>query len=263
MDAASHEGKIYVVGGYVGNWVASNVLLIYDSDKDTWEFGKNMPTPRGALSAEFVSDKLYAVGGFGIDGTYSTVEQYDPDTDSWEAKASMPTPREHLASSVVDGKLYAIGGFAKGVGNLNVNEVYDLQNDSWEIMTPMPTARNGITASELNGAIFVFGGEDTVKTFNENEAYIPQEDVWHTLQPLPVPRQGLFSSVIGDTIYVMGGGFVPGASYSNLNHAYQNNAIPEFGTVAVLVLITSVLAVIFASRHLGKKQAIMPENDLA
>jgi len=263
MDAVSHEGKIYVVGGYVGNWIASDVLLIYDSDTDTWEFGENMPIARGALSAEFVSGKLYAVGGFGIDGTYSTVEQYDPDTDSWKTKASMPTPREHLASSVVDGKLYAIGGFARGVGNLDVNEVYDPQNDSWETMAPMPTARNGITASQLNEVIFVFGGEDTVRTFNENEAYIPQEDTWHTLQPLPVPRQGLFSSAVGDTIYVMGGGFVPGASYSNLNHAYQNNAIPEFGMIAILILISSILAVIFVSKYFGKKQAIVQENDSA
>jgi hypothetical protein len=51
--------------------------------------------------------------------------------------------------------------------------------------------------------------------------------VWYALQPLPVPRPGLFSSAVCDTIYVMGGGSVPGASYSNLNHAYQNNSISE------------------------------------
>ena len=221
-----------------------------------------MPTARGALAAEFVGDKLYAIGGFSTDGTYAIVEQYDPITDSWDEKTSMPTAREHLASASVDGKLHAIGGFAKGIGNLDVNERYDPQTDSWETLQPMPTPRNGLTASEINGVIFAFGGEDTVITFNENEAYIPQEDTWYTLQPLPVPRQGLFSSAVGDTIYVMGGGFVPGASYSNLNHAYQNNSIPEFGTIVILVLMSSVLAVIFASRYLGKKQAIRQENNL-
>jgi predicted secreted protein with PEFG-CTERM motif len=175
----------------------------------------------------------------------------------------MPTAREHLVTSVVDGKLYAIGGFATGIGNFDVNEAYNLQNDSWETLAPMPTARNGITSSELNGVIFVFGGENTIKTFNENEAYMPQEDVWYTLQPLPIPRQGLFSSAVGDTIYVMGGGFVTGASYSNLNHAYQNNSIPEFGTIAILVLISSAIAAIFASRYIGRKQVIMQKNGLS
>ena len=168
----------------------------------------------------------------------------------------MPTAREHLATSVVDGKLYAIGGFAKGIGNLDVNEVYDSQNDSWDTLTSMPTARNGIASSELNGVIFDFGGEDTVKTFNENEGYIPQEDMWYTLQPLPVPRQGLFSSAVGDTIYVMGGGFVPGVSYSNLNHAYQNNVIPEFGTIAAMILAVAIISVIAVSAR--SRLSIMP-----
>ena len=121
----------------------------------------------------------------------------------------------------------------------------------------MPTARNGITSSEFNDVIFVFGGEDTIKTFNENEAFIPGDDTWYTLQPLPVPRQGLFSAVVDDTIYVLGGGFVPGVSFSNLNHAYQNSAIQEFEAIAILILITSVSVSIFASRYLGSRRAVV------
>ena len=182
MGAATHEGKIYVVGGYVGNWVPTDTLLIYDPNTKTWEYGERMPTPRGALTAEFVDGQLYAVGGFGTNGTLATVEEYDPSTDSWKTKTSMPTAREHLASAVVQENLYAIGGFAKGVGNLDVNERYNPQTDSWETFEPMPTARNGLAASEMHGVIFAFGGEDTIKTFDTNEAYIPEEDTWHNVK---------------------------------------------------------------------------------
>ena len=162
-----------------------------------------------------------------------------------------------MASAVVQENLYAIGGFAKGIGNLDVNERYNPKTDSWETLEPMPTARNGLAASEMHGVIFAFGGEDTIETFDTNEAYIPEEDTWQMLKPLPVPRQGLFSSVVGDTIFVMGGGFVPGASYSNLNHAYQNTVIPEFGDIVILVLIVAVFAIFFASKSFGKRQEII------
>ena len=75
--------------------------------------------------------------------------------------------------------------------------------------------------------------------------------------PLPIPRQGLFSSVVGETIYVMGGGFAPGASYSNLNHAYQNTVIPEFEFVICLVLPLSVLAAVAVSK-MEKAKTIFP-----
>jgi predicted secreted protein with PEFG-CTERM motif len=66
----------------------------------------------------------------------------------------------------------------------------------------------------------------------------------------------LFSSAVGDTIYVMGGGFVPGASYSNLNHAYQNNAIPEFGTIAATILAVAIISIIAVSAR--SRLSIMP-----
>lgn len=113
----------------------------------------------------------------------------------------------------------------------------------------MPTPRNGLAVSEFNGVIFAFGGEDTIKTFDKNEAYIPEEDIWYTLQPVPVQRQGLFSAVVDNTIFVMGGGFAPGASYSSLNHAYQNNVIPEFGAISILILFAALISlIVFSAR---------------
>lgn len=244
--AASYDEKLYIVGGYFDAWKPSNSLLIYNSKTDTWAIGPDMPTARGALTAQFLDGKLYAVGGFS-ENALSVNEVYDPKTDVWETKSEMPTSREHLTSAVLDNQLFVIGG-RDGQFNLNHNERYDHQTDSWETIEPLPTARSGLTASVLSGAIFVFGGESATKTFEENEAYIPGEG-WFSQQPMPISRHGLASATVENTIYVIGGGVVPGFSYSGITEAYHNTVIPEFGALAFVVLICSLIAVIIFSRN--------------
>src|ERR687883_1682307 len=62
--ATSFDGKIYVVGGFLDSqWTPSNRLFIYDPFKNQWREGKQMPTARGALTANFIDGILYAIGG--------------------------------------------------------------------------------------------------------------------------------------------------------------------------------------------------------
>jgi N-acetylneuraminic acid mutarotase len=107
--AASYGGKLYVVGGYLEGWIPTNTLFICDPLTDEWCSAKNMPTARGALTAQFVDGILYAVGGWNGMPLHAN-EAYDPLADTWSKKTPLPTAREHLASGVVDGKLYILGG---------------------------------------------------------------------------------------------------------------------------------------------------------
>ena len=157
----------------------------------------------------------------------------------------MPTPREHLASSVLDEQLYVIGG-RTGQSNVNANERYDHTTNTWKALEPLPTARSGLTASTLSGAIFVFGGEGHLYTFEENEAYIPGEG-WFPQQPMPISRHGLASSTVGENIYLIGGGVIPGFSYSAITEKYHNTVIPEFGTIAVMILAVAIISIIVIS----------------
>jgi len=242
-----------VIGGYLDAWTPSSSLLIYDSKTDTWTVGPDMPTARGALTAQFLDGNLYAVGGFsGV--TLSVNEVYDPKTETWETKSKMPTPREHLSSAVLDDQLYVIGGRGEQI-NLKSNEMYDYKTDSWETLEPLPTARSGLTASILSGAIFVFGGESALKTFEENEAYIPEEG-WFPQQPMPISRHGLSSATVENNIYVIGGGVVPGFSFSGITEAYHNTIIPEFGTITFAILGFSFIAVIIISSLKHKESLI-------
>ncbi|MDA2932434.1 hypothetical protein MYX19_04685 [Nitrospinae bacterium AH-259-F20] len=149
--AAVIDGKLYVVGGFLGfpccpappgAGAPLGTLEKFDPDTDSWETSEGveatltpMPTPRSNLAAGVINGKLYVVGGSG--SILDTVEVYDPATDTWSTETSMPTPRQRLAAAVIAGKLYAVGGDDAG-GTL----------DTLEIFTPVVTAI-GLTIDEV------------------------------------------------------------------------------------------------------------------
>jgi len=53
---APFDGKLYVVGGgYLNRADLSDKLLIYDPSTKSWTEGANLPSPRGALTANFIN----------------------------------------------------------------------------------------------------------------------------------------------------------------------------------------------------------------
>ena len=226
--ADSYNGKIYVVGGYLDDRIATNRLFIYDPSQNVWNEGASMPTARAALAAKFINGILYAVGGANSEfKKLSTNEAYDPSTNSWSAKAPMPTARNHLSSAVVDGKLYAIGGRTSGPsGNIKANEAYDPSTNTWSAKAPMPTARGGVASAAINGNIYSFGGEAPTLVFNTNEKYDTSTNTWSTEASLPTARHGLTGVALGSKIYVIGGGLEPTTSKpaTGVNEIFQTQA---------------------------------------
>jgi N-acetylneuraminic acid mutarotase len=222
--AASYDGKIYVVGGFISReWIPTNQLFIYDPIRNQWTEGKSMPSPRGALNALFVKGTLYAVGGQDQARILNINEAYDPLTDSWISKAPMITGRHHAASTTVDDKIYVIGGRIAGSSplvNVNVNEMYDIKTGKWTEVGSMPSKRSGIAASAINNSFFVFGGEDLTKTYNNSEKYDTEDGKWTSQEPMPNSRHGLAAVSVDNRIFVIGGGSSPGLSVSNVNEIY-------------------------------------------
>ena len=235
--AAVFAGKIYVLGGASG--LGSRpvpTLFVYDSISDLWSRGQDMPTPRLALTAQFIDGLLYGIGGVGRNGILDVNEAYDPSTDSWTQRAPMPTPREHLASGVAAGKLYVIGGRVASLSrNLDVNEEYDPESDTWTKRASMPSPRGGISASSIAGSIFVFGGEEEFGTLATTEEYIVLQDEWRGRESMPTSRHGLGSAVGNGRIYVIGGGPLPGGSYSGINEVFSPSLHSESITLTKFV----------------------------
>jgi N-acetylneuraminic acid mutarotase len=233
--AATYNGKLFVVGGYIiveGQRTPTNKSFIYDPSVDKWKEIKSMPTSRGALTANFINDILYVIGGQDSSRkTMSTNEAYDPKTDIWTEKQPMPTKRHHLASAVLDGKLYVIGGRQTDKSpdlNIGTNEAYDPRLDKWTSLESMPTKRSGLTAVTYgSNDLYVFGGEHPfndgkpLRTFDDTEIYHPKTDTWTSGSSLPTARHGLTAGEVNGTIYVIGGGPEPGLSYSHANEVFH------------------------------------------
>jgi N-acetylneuraminic acid mutarotase len=217
-----HEGKIYVVGGFVEDKAPTDTLFIYDPEINQWQEGKSLPSPRGAMDAEFVNGILYVIGG--VNASQIPVDTnfaYDPKTDTWSTKAPMPTARHHHQTVLVDGKIFALGGRILGDGvssedidttlsNFDRNEMYDPQIDSWTILEPMHIKRSGFAAAvPSDGNICVFGGqgpgEGREVGIESVEKYDPILNKWTFEKSLPTGRNGLMAVPFNDMIFVLGG----------------------------------------------------------
>lgn len=235
-----YEGKIYIVGGFLKDKIPTDKLFIYDPQINEWQEGKSLPSPRGAMGAEFVNGILHVIGGTNSSLLpVNTNFAYDPKTDTWSTKAPMPTERHHVKTVVVDGKIFVLGGRILGDGvrsedmdeslsNFDRNEMYDPQTDSWTILEPMHTKRSGFAASvPSDGKIYVFGGqgpgEGSEIAIESVEKYDPLLNKWTFEKSLPTGRNGLTTVSFSDRIFVLGGQYFDdsGRHPINLNEIFH------------------------------------------
>jgi hypothetical protein len=254
---AAVGAKLYSVGGFtiarpagggLPAWVPSSSLWIYDIPTDTWTKGPSLPTPRGALTATAIGNKIYAIGG-AKNPSYSTPELrpsvpvenvavnevYDIEKQTWSTARPMLTARNHHGAALIDGKIYVVGGrigstFIIGLSNnVSTNEVYDPVKDTWASVLGMPTPRSGIGVAVLKGRMHVVGGEayinDLVGTYRTHEAYDPKTNTWERLEPMPTPRHGVAVAEVGGRMYAVSGSNVAGGGGPhegvNVNEVYE------------------------------------------
>lgn len=209
---ASVNGKIYVVGGQIGNSMISNVFE-YDPSTNAWSSKSPMPIARGALGVAAVNGILYAIGGCTTNdcsGLSAAVQAYDPVTDTWTNRTSAPTPRRSFSAGVINGIIYVAGGF-QGPGSPGIAsaEAYNPATDSWTELAPMPTARAGVAITASNGLLYAIGGETGVTEFSEVDVYDPGANTWSTKSSLPSGRAAGTAVAIGGLVYHAGGDTTP------------------------------------------------------
>jgi N-acetylneuraminic acid mutarotase len=138
------NGKIYVIGGRIGNAFitrASNTGIVeeYDPASDQWGALKaSMPNPRSASAWGTYKGKIYVAGGEERSGgpwqrTFRAVEAYDARSNSWSTLPDMTFPRHGLAGDIVNGKFHLVSGDAASGGapgthiDTDVHEVLDIE----------------------------------------------------------------------------------------------------------------------------------------
>ena len=177
-----------------------------ESSDSHWTSGKYMITPRSAMGAVALDEKIYTVGGQGSKiKKADIVEIYDIKTNNWTKGVPLPEPLDHIGIDTFDGKIYVVGGSSKN-GYSNRLWIYDPLIDKWTQGKPMPGARTALTANFVNGKLYAIGGVDDVhNVVPTNFVYDPLNDTWNEKSSMPTARHHATSSVVDGKLYVIGG----------------------------------------------------------
>ena len=219
LAAASVNGKIYSIGGYI-----TAAVYVYDPAQPTlgWLSVSNLPAPRNYLAAASANGKIYAIGGNQGSGggtAQSTVYVYDPSqpTLGWLSVSSLPATRWELAAASVRGKIYAIGGFDSNYVQQSTVYVYDPAQPAlgWSSVSNLPVPLIGLAAATVNGKIYTIGaaGPGGV-TSSSVYVYDPSQPAlgWLSVSNLPQPLGNAEATSLNGRIYAIGGWNDPNAA---------------------------------------------------
>lgn len=220
------DNKIYLVGGFRNIFSKREPVdnvWVFDPAAKKWEKKTSLPSPRGALMAATIGDKIYAIGGEhyrptgklvpdGAPAAYEPVADltvYDSKSEKWQTLPPMKYARDHAFFGVINGKLYLVGGRDRPKYDITALEAFDPASGTWSDLAPMPTGRSGGNSTVLNGKLYVFGGEgkpnNPLGIYDEVEAYDAASNTWSKLGPMPFPRHSQSAAAVGNRIYLPGG----------------------------------------------------------
>lgn len=139
------DGKIYVIGGRIGNANVGNMISSptdvveeYDPATDRWRALNKMPTARSGQGWGTYQGMIYVLGGevrdYHEDAILRDMEAFNPAANEWFRLQPMPTARHGVNVAVIGNQLHAIGGHVAfdGTGEHNadtgVHEVYQFDS---------------------------------------------------------------------------------------------------------------------------------------
>jgi N-acetylneuraminic acid mutarotase len=224
------SGKIYVVGGEVGDVKDSPLLQEYDPVTDKWRDLVPMPAGASHIAAATLNGKLYAAGGFTLNVHRNPVDRffvYDPEENRWQALAPLSAPLGSVGLAAAAGKIHAIGGRDSNQNVVATHEVYDPATNTWSSAAPLPVARDHFGIVVLDGRIHVVGGRSGGGGFGMNMArhdvFDPATGLWTQGAPMPTARSSGAAAVYRDLLFYAGGECKDQATRAafNENEAYD------------------------------------------
>ncbi|PAV64180.1 hypothetical protein WR25_24532 [Diploscapter pachys] len=179
---ATYDGKIFLAGGYLEDYLCS--VEIYDPEKKSWTFGPSLKHARADGALFVFQNELYAIGGYNGNKYVAEIERYNPNSKCWEIYDRMPKPRAGFGIATYKGKIAIAGGWDSATNSLNTVICYDTVNKEWTIMPSMcePRKMPTLVTTNENGEelLVVAGGYKERWTAIESiERYDSQERTWY------------------------------------------------------------------------------------
>jgi non-specific serine/threonine protein kinase len=155
--AAIVAGKLYVVGGFAGERLARQTLVL-DLRTRRWSSAPG-PTPRDHLGVAAVGGRIYAVGGEKSEPgrELDLVESWAPGERRWRRHAPIAEPRGGVAVAAVGGALVAAGG-------TNLRRPFSTVQRlapgaaSWSRLPGLRTARHSFGLVPSGKRVYAIGG---------------------------------------------------------------------------------------------------------
>jgi N-acetylneuraminic acid mutarotase len=206
------NGKLYVLGFYIGTDMNTASAQSYSFDGTTWEEVAPLPanTQRAAACVASLGNEIYVFGGHHMSKSVKLAAVYDAVDDTWTPLPDMPVEREHCVAGAINGKIYIAGGRKDTITGIEDSTLeFDPANPGYVEKAPMMTPRGGTAGAVLGGRLFVFGGEgsddDPNGVFPDIESYDPSTNEWEAYPPMKVPRHGMGAAEVGGRIYIPAG----------------------------------------------------------
>jgi hypothetical protein len=179
LNLAAYDGKVYRAGGMQPhnapgekseNFSVADCLR-YDPAAGKWETLPPLPEPRSSHELTVVDGKLFAVGGWTMNGRkgdnwLDTMAMLDLKSAKplWQS-IKQPFKRRAMTAASYDGKLYIMGGFTDEDEPTLTVEIYDPATGKWSHGPDLPgPAGNGFApaACTLGGSLFVSVADGTL-----------------------------------------------------------------------------------------------------
>lgn len=176
----------------------------YVGASDSWEAFPDLPAPRSSFDAAVLDGRIYAVGGWNIDGdqdhaTFTdAMVVFDPATRAWTTETS-PITRRALAVVATSHGIVAIGGLAAALAVSTSVDLYDPATHTWSQGPAFPGDGFGMAAAAIGDTIFASGSDGIVYRWTIGEAE------WSRFHALAQPRFFHRLVPIGERMLAVGG----------------------------------------------------------
>ncbi|KAL3874657.1 hypothetical protein ACJMK2_037639 [Sinanodonta woodiana] len=161
---AELNGKIYCFGGLTENKHPTEIVEVYDIEKNRWNYHGMLPTTLVDLSSVVYQNHIYLLGGRTGVGAHNNLLRYDPEQEEWTSLAGMLTPRFNFGASVVDGEIYVAGGQIYSHATYTISrevlrtvEIYNMGLNQWRQGPELPQELCNVCMTVFNGAIYASG----------------------------------------------------------------------------------------------------------
>ncbi|MCF8241570.1 MAG: T9SS type A sorting domain-containing protein [Melioribacteraceae bacterium] len=227
------DGKIYAIGGHIGNSVAVNES--YDPISDSWAILTQMPTGRSSFGIAKYENSIFCIGGNSSGSYTDKVEKYYVSLDSWETKQALPETRNLLTATTFNDKIFVFCGYNTSNEIDGKVFIYNIDTDSWSHGNQqlIPTANS--KSILVGDKIFVVGGYDGEGNLVKSiQIYDPQTDSWSFGSDLLWGRVEPDCVIIDSYLYIIGGS--PSSGFTSISKldisglvSVKNKAVKNIG----------------------------------